>query len=65
MAIMAQAFYPLTAQSRPMPGEGQDGAMLHPTARLGENVTIELGAMIGRHAEIGDNCVIGAGAMMP
>jgi UDP-3-O-[3-hydroxymyristoyl] glucosamine N-acyltransferase len=64
MAIMAQAFYPLTAQSRPMPGEGQDGAMLHPTARLGENVTIELGAMIGRHAEIGDNCVIGAGAMI-
>ncbi len=64
MAIVAQAFYPLAAQSRPMPGEGQEGAMVHPTARLGENVTIELGAMIGRNAEIGDNCVIGAGDMI-
>lgn len=35
-------------------------ALVHPGARLGENVEIGPYAIIGEHVEIGDGCVIGA-----
>jgi UDP-3-O-[3-hydroxymyristoyl] glucosamine N-acyltransferase len=64
MAQLAQAFYPLAAQGRPMPGERQEGHLVHPRASLGKNLLLGLGAMIGPDAVLGDNCVIGAGAII-
>lgn len=64
MAQISQAFYPLAAQSRPMPGDNQDGHAVHPDAKIGDNVTIAPNALIGPKAEIGDGCSIGAGAII-
>lgn len=64
MAQISQAFYPLAAQSRPMPGDNQDGHGVHPDAKIGDDVSIAPNALIGPKAEIGDGCSIGAGAII-
>ena len=43
---------------------GSNGALVHATARIAENVTIEPGAVIGREAVIGEGSVISAGAII-
>jgi UDP-3-O-[3-hydroxymyristoyl] glucosamine N-acyltransferase len=63
MAQVAQALYPLAARARPMPGEGQQGAV-HETAHLGDNVQLSHGAIISAGAEIGAGTIIGAGAVI-
>ena len=39
-------------------------ARIAPTAKIGENVTIEAGAVIGEHAQIGNDCTIGPNAVI-
>ena len=63
MARVAQALYPMAAQGRPMPGEGQESAV-HETAQLGDNVQLSHGAVISAGAEIGAGTIIGAGAVI-
>jgi UDP-3-O-[3-hydroxymyristoyl] glucosamine N-acyltransferase len=41
-----------------------DAAVIHPTARLENGVTIDPGAVIGPRAEIGSGTVVGAGAVV-
>lgn len=64
MARIAQLFYPQAAKARPMPGDLNDGHMVHPTAKIGADVTLAPNAIIGPLAEIGDGCCIGAGALI-
>ncbi len=59
-ALIARAFYP----EPPGSGEIHDTAVIDPTARIGEGVTIGPYAVIGREAEIGDACQIGANAVI-
>ena len=40
------------------------GMLVHPTARLGQNVVVEPGAIVGREAVIGDGTTIAAGAVV-
>jgi len=40
------------------------GALVHPTARMENRVTVDPGAVIGPHAEIGSGTVINAGAVI-
>lgn len=65
MARVAQKFYPDAAQSRP-PRDvlEQAGKAVHPSAKIGENVSIAPNAVIGPNAEIGDGSSIGAGAVI-
>ncbi len=59
-ARAAQAFYP-----RPRPAAGQHAAaIVSPTARLGEGVSVAAGAVIEDGAEIGRGTVIGAGTVI-
>lgn len=37
---------------------------IHPTAKLGKNVTVGPFAVIGAETEVGDNCIIGANAVI-
>lgn len=64
MAKIAQLFYPEAAKGRPMPGDLQDGHMVHPDAKIGANVTIAPNALIGPGAEIGDGTSIAGGAII-
>ena len=64
-AAAARMFYPEQGYTGWTPGES-----VHPTARLGENVSLAAGVVIGAGAEIGDrtrigpNCVIGRGVVV-
>ena len=40
------------------------GLFIHPTAQLGQGVTVEPGAVVGREASIGDGTTIAAGAVV-
>ena len=65
MAEIAQKFYPDAAHSRPSREVlEQGGAAIHPSAKLGNNVSIAPNVVIGPGAEIGDDCTIGAGAII-
>ncbi len=44
--------------------EIHDTAIVHPGARLGENVSIGPYSVIGEHVEIGDNCTIGSSILL-
>ncbi|MEM1444875.1 MAG: UDP-3-O-(3-hydroxymyristoyl)glucosamine N-acyltransferase [Planctomycetota bacterium] len=44
------------------PGTVHASAIVHPDAKLGENVTIGAGATVGAHATLGDGCVLHANA---
>jgi UDP-3-O-[3-hydroxymyristoyl] glucosamine N-acyltransferase len=59
-ALAAQAFYP---DPPPVPGIGA-GAVIDPTARLGEGCRIDPNAVIGAGAELGRACHIGANAVI-
>jgi UDP-3-O-[3-hydroxymyristoyl] glucosamine N-acyltransferase len=59
-AVAAQAFYPEPA---PIPGIAP-GAVIHPTARLGDGVAVEANAVIGAHVEVGKRCLIGANSVI-
>jgi UDP-3-O-[3-hydroxymyristoyl] glucosamine N-acyltransferase len=59
-ARIARAFYP---DSVPASGVA-DGAVVHGTARLGEDCTVESGAVVGPGAEVGRGCRIGANAVI-
>ena len=37
-------------------------SIIHPSAKIGDNVTIEPFVTIGKNVEIGDNCIIMSGA---
>ncbi|MBO6686334.1 MAG: UDP-3-O-(3-hydroxymyristoyl)glucosamine N-acyltransferase [Parvibaculum sp.] len=61
-SLVAQLFYPDEAVGTDTfgsPGNVSERATVHPSAKLGENVTIEPGASVGAGAEIGRNTVIG------
>ncbi|MFN3075293.1 MAG: UDP-3-O-(3-hydroxymyristoyl)glucosamine N-acyltransferase [Alphaproteobacteria bacterium] len=59
-ALIAQAFYPQTIS-----GSGiAPGAVLDPSAVLGERVVVAPGAVIGARVEIGRDCRIGANAVL-
>ena len=64
MAQISQAFYPLAARARHMPGGMQDGHNVHPDAKIGEGVVIAQNAIIGPGVEIGNGSYIGAGAVI-
>jgi UDP-3-O-[3-hydroxymyristoyl] glucosamine N-acyltransferase len=53
---------------RPRPPSGAEGicesAVIHPTARLEDDVSVEPHAVIGSHAEIGTGTIIGPGAVI-
>ncbi len=59
-AVAAQAFYP---EPPPVPGIAA-GAVVDPTAQLGEGVAVEANAVIGARAEIGRRCLIGANSVI-
>lgn len=59
-AIAAQAFYP---EPPPVPGIAP-GAVVDPTARLGEGTAVEAHAVIGAGAEIGRRCLVGANSVI-
>ncbi|MEP0707276.1 MAG: UDP-3-O-(3-hydroxymyristoyl)glucosamine N-acyltransferase [Parvibaculum sp.] len=61
-SLVAQLFYPDEATGTDTfgsPGNVSERAAVHPSAKLGENVTIEPGASVGAGAEIGRNTIIG------
>ncbi len=59
-AVAAQAFYP-----EPPPAAGvAPGAVIDPSARIGEGSAIEANAVVGARAELGRACVIGANAVI-
>ncbi len=64
MAQIGHIFYPLAAIGRPTAGDLQDGHLVHPKAKIGDNVSIAPSAVIGPYAEIGDGCSIGVGAVI-
>lgn len=59
-ARIAQAFYPAAT---PVPGIVA-GAVVDPSARLGDGTRVEAGAVVGPGAEIGARCLIGANAVV-
>jgi UDP-3-O-[3-hydroxymyristoyl] glucosamine N-acyltransferase len=63
---VARTLYPESHQ--PLPPYGDAGiaprTSVHPTAKLGANVTVEPGAVIGANAEIGANTVIAANTVI-
>ncbi len=59
-AIAAQAFYP---EPPPVPGIAP-GAVIDPSARLGEGTAVEANAVIGPGVEIGKRCRIGANSVI-
>lgn len=64
-AKASQFFYPAETHGAPSfaaAGGVHPGAHVHPSARLGANVTIEPGATVAENVEIGDGTVIGANA---
>lgn len=64
MALIARLFYPQAAKARPMPGELNEGHLVHPSAKIGDDVSLAPNAIIGPNAEIGDGCSIGSGAVI-
>ena len=59
-ALIAQAFYP-----QPRPASNiHPTAHIDPSAKVGSNVTLEMGAHIGPNAEIGDDCWVGPYAVI-
>lgn len=65
-AKAAARLYPASMKPGSMFGQSgiAPGAIVHPTARLEENVTVDPGAVIGPGAEIGARSVIGANAVI-
>lgn len=65
-SLVSAAFYPQSMT--PLPFFGQEGisqgAHIHPTAKLEENVCVEPGASIGANAEIGEGSVVGVNAVI-
>lgn len=64
-AHAAQIFHPEEAKGGDTYGEKSvvhPGAMVHPSAKLGDAVTVEPGAVIGAGVEVGRGTVIGANA---
>jgi UDP-3-O-[3-hydroxymyristoyl] glucosamine N-acyltransferase len=59
-AMVAQAFYP---EPPPVPGVAA-GAVVDPSARLGDGCRIEPNAVVGPGAELGRACHIGANAVI-
>ena len=59
-ALAAQAFYP---EPPPIPGVAP-GAVVDPSARLGDGCRIEANAVVGPGAELGRACQIGANAVI-
>ncbi len=59
-AVAAQAFYP---EPPPVPGIAP-GAVVDPSARLGEGTAVEANAVIGAGVEIGRRCLIGANSVI-
>ena len=59
-AVAAQAFYP---EPPPVPGIAP-GAVIDPSARLGEGTAVEANAVIGPGVEIGKRCLIGANSVI-
>jgi UDP-3-O-[3-hydroxymyristoyl] glucosamine N-acyltransferase len=59
-AIAAQAFYP---EPPPVPGVAP-GAVVDPSARLGEGTRVEANAVIGPGVETGKRCLIGANSVI-
>lgn len=60
-AVAAQLFYPEEVVGSDTYGEKgivHSGATIHPTARLGDEVTVEPGAVIGAGVEVGSGTVI-------
>ena len=59
-ARIAHAFYPEAVHA----SDAADGTMVHATACLGEDCSVEPGAVIGPGAELGRRCRIGANAVI-
>lgn len=63
---VTRAFYPDSL--KPLPAYGATGiapgAMIHPSAKLAANVTVDPGAVIGANAEIGEDTIVGANAVI-
>ncbi|MGO8920452.1 MAG: UDP-3-O-(3-hydroxymyristoyl)glucosamine N-acyltransferase [Stellaceae bacterium] len=59
-AVAAQAFYP---EPPPVPGVAP-GAVIDPSARLGEGTAVEANVVIGAGVEIGKRCLIGANSVI-
>jgi UDP-3-O-[3-hydroxymyristoyl] glucosamine N-acyltransferase len=57
----ADALRPIASRSG---DERKDGRLIHPSARIDEDVTIEPGAIIGREAQIGRGTTVAAGAVV-
>jgi UDP-3-O-[3-hydroxymyristoyl] glucosamine N-acyltransferase len=58
-AAAAALFYP-----QPALGDWQQRGAVHPTARIGKDVTLAPGAVIGPGVEIGDHSIIGPNAVI-
>ncbi len=63
-AIAAEAFYPTSTPPIHDAARAPSGALIDPTASIGDTVIIEAGAVIGPKAEIGGRSRIGAGAVV-
>jgi UDP-3-O-[3-hydroxymyristoyl] glucosamine N-acyltransferase len=63
--VMREFYRDALRPASPYQSEGiAAGATVHPTARLGDGVTVDPGAVIGPQAEIGAGSIIGANAVI-
>src|SRR5262249_39215104 len=64
-AMALQLFYADALRSKAAAdAAGGNSALVHPSAQIGEGVTIEPGAVVGREAVIGSGTTIAAGAVV-
>lgn len=64
-AMALQLFYADALRSKAAAEvAGDDGHLVHPTARIDETATIEPGAIVGREAVIGSRTIVAAGAII-
>lgn len=59
-AVTAQRFYPAVLQHKGV----SPAAHIAPSAKIGQNCTVEAGATLADNVEIGDNCYISAAAVL-
>jgi UDP-3-O-[3-hydroxymyristoyl] glucosamine N-acyltransferase len=62
-AMAIGLFYPSSLQPEATAAMA-DGRLVHPTAEIADDVTIEPGAVVGREAKIGEGTTIAAGAVV-
>jgi UDP-3-O-[3-hydroxymyristoyl] glucosamine N-acyltransferase len=65
VTVMRKLYADALRPSSPYESDGvAPGATVHPTARIGQGVTIDPGAVVGPHAEVGAGSIVSANAVI-